>query len=68
MISPSIDVLLKKIDSKYTLVIMAAKRARQLKDGSKPTSQIVSNKEVTIALKEIEKGNIIYERIRDGIK
>ena len=68
MIYPSIDDLLKKVDSKYTLVIAASKRARQLRDGSRPTSQISSNKEVTVALKEIAKGNIVYERTKDGIK
>ena len=30
MIHPPIDTLLKRIDSKYALVIVAAKRARQL--------------------------------------
>jgi len=37
MIYPSIDDLLQKVDSKYTLVIAAAKRARQLRSGSKRT-------------------------------
>ena len=36
MIHPSIDHLLSKVDSKYTLVIAAAKRGRQIRDGSKP--------------------------------
>lgn len=30
MIEPSIDDLLEKVDSKYTLVILAAKRAREI--------------------------------------
>ena len=32
MIDPSIDYLAEKVGSKYGLVIMAAKRARQLVD------------------------------------
>lgn len=68
MIYPSIDVLLEKVDSKYTLVIAAAKRGRQLRSGSKKTIDQNYSKEVTTALYEIEKGNIEYERIRDGIK
>ena len=32
MIDPSIDVLADKVGSKYALVIMASKRARQLVD------------------------------------
>jgi len=30
MLNPSIDSLLQKIDSKYTLVTVAAKRAREM--------------------------------------
>jgi DNA-directed RNA polymerase subunit omega len=68
MIYPSIDVLLEKFDSKYTLVIAAAKRGRQLRNGSRKTIPENYSKEVTTALREIEVGNIEYERIRDGIK
>ena len=32
MLEPSIDQLQTKINSKYTLVTLSAKRARQLKD------------------------------------
>ncbi|HHX86547.1 MAG TPA: DNA-directed RNA polymerase subunit omega [Firmicutes bacterium] len=68
MIYPSIDDLLTKLDSKYSLVIAAAKRARQIREGSKPTIDISSKKEVTIALKEVSSGHIEYERTKDGIK
>lgn len=68
MIYPSIDVLLEKFDSKYTLVIAASKRGRQLRNGSRKTIDENYSKEVTTALHEIEVGNITYERIRDGIK
>ncbi|HED24850.1 MAG TPA: DNA-directed RNA polymerase subunit omega [Firmicutes bacterium] len=68
MIYPSIDDLLQKVDSKYTLVIAAAKRARQLRSGSKRTIKTDYRKDVTTALREIEADNIEYERIRDGIK
>ncbi len=68
MIYPSIDDLLKMVDSKYTLVIAAAKRGRQLRNGSKRTIEIDYRKDVSTALHEIAEGNIEYERIRDGIK
>ncbi len=68
MIYPSIDILLDKVDSKYTLVITAAKRGRQLRSGGKKTIDDNFRKEVTTALHEIERGKIVYERIRDGIK
>ena len=80
MIYPKLDNLLKKVDSKYTLVILAAKRARQINDyfnslhkpdllkGVPPLIEKSSNKALTIALEEIELGKIGYERIREGIK
>ncbi len=68
MIYPSIDELIKKFDSKYTLVIASAKRARQLRNGSKSTIEFDYRKDVTNALREIEADKIEYERIRDGIK
>ncbi len=68
MIYPSIDVLMEKFDSKYTLVIAAAKRGRQLRSGSKKTIDSGFQKEVTTALHEIERGKIVYERVREGIK
>lgn len=36
MCFPSIDSLVKKVDSKYTLVTLAADRARELTDGQPP--------------------------------
>ncbi len=68
MIYPSIDDLVEKVDSKYTLVIAAAKRGRQIRDGSKPVVECDSRKEVTIALHEIAAGKIEYERMRSGPK
>lgn len=68
MIYPSIDDLFEKVDSKYTLVIMAAKRGRQIRDGGKPMVECGSRKEVSIALHEIVTGKIEYERVRGGTK
>ncbi|MDP3058438.1 MAG: DNA-directed RNA polymerase subunit omega [bacterium] len=61
MIYPAIDNLLKRVDSKYTLVILAAKRARELI--AAPKNQSVTNKHVSWALKEIDERIITYERI-----
>ena len=68
MIYPSIDTLLTRVDSKYTLVSVVAKRGRQLRNGSKKTIKMDYRKDVTTALHEVALGNIEYERIRDGIK
>ncbi|GGA33066.1 DNA-directed RNA polymerase subunit omega [Kroppenstedtia guangzhouensis] len=53
MLYPSIDKLMSKADSKYTLVILAAKRARQLLDGASPHLEPRSHKYVGVALEEI---------------
>ncbi len=68
MIYPSVDELEKQVDAKYTLVIAAAKRARQLREGSAPLVEVSSSKEVSIALHEIARGKVSYERTKDGIK
>ncbi|MDR3592386.1 MAG: DNA-directed RNA polymerase subunit omega [Negativicutes bacterium] len=68
MIHPSLDILVKKVDSKYTLVVFAAKRAREIMNGDAPLVDSKSNKPVTIALEEIAQGKIVYERTKAGIK
>jgi len=68
MIHPSLDVLVTKVDSKYTLVVLAAKRAREIMDGATSLTESKSNKQVTIALEEIANDKISYERTKSGIK
>ncbi len=60
MILPSIDKLLTKVDSKYSLAVAAAKRARTFREGEhylieKP----FSNKYVGVALEEIASEKIL---------
>lgn len=64
MIYPSIDTLIDKVDSKYTLVIAAAKRARMLNEGARRMVDSHSMKDVSIALEEINLGKIGYERLK----
>lgn len=68
MIHPSLEVLVDKVDSKYTLVVLAAKRARELMNGEAATVDSRSNKRVTVALEEVAQGKIVYERTKAGIK
>lgn len=62
MIYPTLSSLLEKVDSKYTLVVAVAKRARQLVDGQPRLTKVDSNKPVTIAINEINDSKIVYER------
>jgi DNA-directed RNA polymerase subunit omega len=68
MIEPPIAELLDKVDSRYTLVILTAKRARQLTAGSVRRVKIDTNKNVTVAVHEIAEGKVTYERLASGIK
>ncbi len=53
--------LLEHIDSKYRLVIVAAKRAKQLNRGAQPLIQPRSVKPAYQALEEIASGKLGYE-------
>lgn len=68
MTSPSIDSLLDKVDNKYTLVVAAAKRARELMEGSPQEVDTRTAKPVSVALEEMAQGRLLYERTKEGIK
>ncbi len=62
MLYPSINDLSEKVDSKYSLVIVAAKRARELIDGKAKLLESEIDKPVSIAADEIINGLIRFER------
>ena len=73
MMDPPIEELLNKVDSKFTLVTMAAKRGRQINSyfnqlgeglGTIVPPQVasVSRKPLSIALEEIAASKIIFVR------
>ena len=82
MIEPKIETLLNDVDSKYTLVIVAAKRSRQINSYFTQLGEGIAEhtppqipldpdrapKPLSIALTEIAEGKLSYERTSDGIK
>jgi len=68
MNKPSLDQLMSKVDSRYTLVVAAAKRARMLTEDELKTNQPLRVKPVTLALEEIAEGYVTYRRPRFGQK
>lgn len=68
MMQISTDDLLEHVDSRYTLIVMVSKRARQLVDGSEPLIETDSKKPVTIAVEEIAAGEVIYERVEEELE
>ena len=76
MIDPAIEQLLDRVDSKFTLVTVAARRARQINSyfnqlgdglGAMVPPQVasVSRKPLSIALEEIVADKIEYARTVD---
>jgi len=64
-----LDGLLDHVDSKFTLVNVVTKRAKQLNNGAPPLTDIVNpNKPVSTAFNEVLAGKIGYRRTREGIK
>lgn len=51
---------MKKVDTKYTLVTLAALRARELTDGAPALLDDKGKKTVTVALEEIYHDKISY--------
>ena len=76
MIQPRIDTLLENVGERYALVIVAAKRARQINnyhhqlgegtfdDFAPPLVQSRSKNYLTMALEEIAEGKIEHEYTR----
>lgn len=64
MLYPSINKIRQKADSRYTLVILAAKRARDLTDGKPPLTMADMDREkpITVAANEIDEDLITYKR------
>jgi DNA-directed RNA polymerase subunit omega len=55
-----LEDLMDKVDSKYRLVIITAKRSRQLNQGAAPTVQSKAYKPTYVALEEMAAGKIEY--------
>jgi DNA-directed RNA polymerase subunit omega len=77
MMEPRIERLLERVDSKFTLVSVAAKRGRQINSyfsqlgeglGAIVPPQVasVSRKPLSISLEEIAADKITYARPEDG--
>ena len=62
MIKPGISTLSKCVDSRYTLVAMAAKRARMIGESGEGLVACDSKKAVSIAVEEIAAGKVGYVR------
>lgn len=68
MLYPSVDQLKEKIDSKYTLVTLAAKRAREMQEANiflLEEEQYQAEKYVGMALEEVVDG-VLKNQVADA--
>ena len=64
IVEPNVLQLLEHSDSRYTLVVEASKRGRQIVGGSQPLIDGEGLKPLKIAMEEIERGLITYEPVQ----
>ncbi len=67
MIYPELIELIEKTGNRYTLIIEAAKRARQIIDGSTPLVQTENNNPVTQAVNEIYQDKVTYISAKESV-
>ncbi len=58
MITPSLEKMLERVDNRYSLVVTAAKRAREIIAQSSASDEDRATRAVSIALEEIIQGDI----------
>ena len=62
LLYPAVDLLKTKVDSKYTLAILASKRARDIIDGKPMLTINDTYKPLSVATSEISEDLISYTR------
>lgn len=62
MLEPSVELMKEKADSRYTLAILAAKRARDIVEGKPTLVDMNVDKPVSVAVHEIAEDLITYTR------
>lgn len=62
LLYPSVNTLRDKIDSRYSLVILTAKRARDIVDGKPALTEDEAERPVSQAAREIADDMITYTR------
>ena len=59
LVKPPLETLLPKVESRYTLAMLVAKRTRQLVDGAQPMVHSDTTNLVTLACEEIAADEVI---------
>jgi len=62
----TVEDCLEKVPNRFALVLMVAKRAKQLLKGSEATVAFKTNKYIVTSLREVAAGNVGYENHIDA--
>jgi DNA-directed RNA polymerase subunit omega len=64
----TVEDCLPLVDNRFALVLLGAKRARQLMAGARPIIEISKNKPPVLALREIATGHVKFDRdVREAL-
>ena len=66
MAFPSLEHALNKVSNRYLLVVLSAKRARQINRGAPPRVETTQKKPTSVALEEISQAKVEYRVKDDG--
>lgn len=68
MKQPSLDQLMCRVDSKYTLVVVIAKRARAIMEEGTHDDLVKGVKPVSISLDEVSRSKFTYQCSQEEIR
>ena len=64
----TVEDCLPLVDNRFALVLLGAKRARQLMAGARPIIEISKNKPPVLSLREIATGHVKFDRdVREAL-
>ncbi|MBX7097868.1 MAG: DNA-directed RNA polymerase subunit omega [Myxococcaceae bacterium] len=64
----TVEDCLPLVDNRFALVLLGAKRARQLMQGARPLIEVSKNKPPVLALREIATGKVKFDRdVREAL-
>lgn len=61
----TVEDCLEEVENRFLLVHLAARRAKQLREGSRPLVDSPENKDVVKALREIADGKVNFDNINE---
>ena len=67
IVDPNVLDLLEHADSRYTLVVEASKRGRQIVGGAQPLFDNAGMKPLKTAVEEIKRGLLAYDRAAEEV-